>query len=133
MWQRSCHVRQLLMFFCHWVCTVLMSYMLQLLHCTTLKLCSTCKLRDAAPMVCLYACRAKEQFLIQWQLNTRTKWVKRLNLILLDEDRAAFRFRLKQAQRRRDEVGSKLARFAHAVLASPASCPESVLLHLTAG
>jgi hypothetical protein len=50
------------------------------------------------------ACRTKEQFFIQWQSNGRTKWVKRLNLILLDEDRAAFRFRLKQAQRRRDEV-----------------------------
>jgi hypothetical protein len=35
--------------------------------------------------------------------------VKRLNLILLDEDRAAFRFRLKQAQRRRDEVRYRLA------------------------
>jgi hypothetical protein len=47
--------------------------------------------------------------LIKWQSNGLTKWVKRLNLVLLNEDRAAFRFRLKQAQRRRDEVGDESA------------------------
>jgi hypothetical protein len=49
-------------------------------------------------------CRPGAQLLIQWASNGRTKWVKRLNCILLAEDRAAFRFRLLQAQRMRDEV-----------------------------
>lgn len=49
-------------------------------------------------------CRSSEQLLIQWAANGRTKWVKRLNLILQDEDSATFRCRLLQAQRRRYEV-----------------------------
>lgn len=53
---------------------------------------------------CGVECRSCEQLLIHWHSNGRTKWVKRLNLILQDEDRAAFRFRLMQAQQRRDEV-----------------------------
>lgn len=60
-----------------------------------------CVLPRLRPRLC---CRSSEQLLIQWPANGRTKWVKRLNLILQDEDRAAFRFRLLQAQRRRDEV-----------------------------
>jgi hypothetical protein len=62
---------------------------------------NTCA-RDCCAVLC--ACRSSEQLLVQWHANGRTKWVKRLNLILQDEDRAAFRFRLLQAQRRRDEV-----------------------------
>uniref|UniRef100_A0A383V949 AAA+ ATPase domain-containing protein n=1 Tax=Tetradesmus obliquus TaxID=3088 RepID=A0A383V949_TETOB len=67
-----------------------------------------------AACVVLQYDRAKEQFLIQWQSNSKTKWVKRLNMILLDEDRGAFRFRLKQAQRRRDEI-EREARYSHYV------------------
>jgi hypothetical protein len=59
------------------------------------------------PQMMLDAHRPAQQLLIQWEVNGRTKWVKRLNLVLQDEDRAAFRFRLLQAQRRRDEVCDK--------------------------
>lgn len=47
----------------------------------------------------------RELYGIRWDSNGQHKWVKRLNLLLVEEDRAAFRFRLRQAHRRRDEVG----------------------------
>lgn len=51
--------------------------------------------------------RFKDQWLIQWQSNGRSKWVKRLNLLFRDESRTGFRFRLQQARRRQEEVGSR--------------------------
>jgi len=66
-----------------------------------------CHTKCAAAATVPYTSRSSEQLLIQWCANGRTKWVKRLNLILQGEDRAAFRFRLLQAQRRRDEVSSR--------------------------
>lgn len=73
---------------------------------------------------CVCSCRGSEQLLIQWHANGHTKWVKRLNLILQDEDRAAFRFRLLQAQRRRDEVGAAHAHSAQAAVTA-AACASS--------
>lgn len=42
---------------------------------------------------------------VQWASTGKAKWVKRLNLFFENESRTGFRFRLRQARRRRDEVG----------------------------
>jgi hypothetical protein len=71
------------------------------------------------------ACRDSGQLLIQWHTNGRTKWVKRLNLILQDEDRAGFRFRLLQAQRRRDEVRHVVCKLVHMHMRGLMGCVPS--------
>ncbi len=42
---------------------------------------------------------------MRWRAGGKTKWVKRLNLIYADESRQAFGYRLRQARKRRAEVG----------------------------
>ncbi len=41
---------------------------------------------------------------VQWLQTGRRKWVKRLNLFFHGESRPGFRFRLRQARRRKEEV-----------------------------
>ncbi len=41
---------------------------------------------------------------MQWAASGKAKWAKRLNVLFADESKAGFRFRLRQARRRRDEV-----------------------------
>ena len=50
---------------------------------------------------------------IQWvAAPRRLKWVKRLNLFFEDESKLGFRFRLRQARRRKEQVGGEGARGA---------------------
>lgn len=41
---------------------------------------------------------------LQWLQSGKLKWARRLNLFFAEESRIGFRFRLRQARRRRDEV-----------------------------
>ncbi len=48
--------------------------------------------------------REKDSYEIQWLNSPKTKWVKRLNLFFEDESRLGFRFRLRQARRRKEQI-----------------------------
>lgn len=50
-------------------------------------------------------CREADKYLIQWKASEgKTKLVKRLNLFFEDESSMGFRFRLRQARRRKEQV-----------------------------
>ena len=53
--------------------------------------------------VCEYD-RERDMYLITWHSTGKPKWVKRLNLFFNNESRIGFRFRLRQARRRKEEV-----------------------------
>eukprot|EP00798_Chlamydomonas_sp_ICE-L_P023581 gene23581-9109_t len=57
-----------------------------------------------SPCTVLEYCRERDMYLIEWHATQRTKWVKRLNLFFQNESRIGFRFRLRQARRRKEEV-----------------------------
>ena len=64
---------------------------------------------------------------MQWAASGKTKWAKRLNLLFADESKTGFRFRLRQARRRRDEVrgaagGGRTPRLTLLALLSPPAC-----------
>ncbi len=48
--------------------------------------------------------RERDMYLITWHSTGKPKWVKRLNLFFENESRIGFRFRLRQARRRKEEV-----------------------------
>ena len=50
------------------------------------------------------ALREKDVYEIQWTASPKKKWVKRLNLFFEDESKLGFRFRLRQARRRKEQV-----------------------------
>ncbi len=62
--------------------------------------------------------RSRDMWHITWQSSGKAKWVKRLNLFFADESRIGFRFRLRQARRRKEEI-EREARFHEYVTQQP--------------
>ncbi|MEW5317509.1 MAG: hypothetical protein WDW38_008798 [Sanguina aurantia] len=56
-----------------------------------------------APCYVLQYDRAQDMYQLQWLQSGKLKWARRLNLFFAEESRIGFRFRLRQARRRRDE------------------------------
>ncbi|KAL6760569.1 hypothetical protein V8C86DRAFT_3089765 [Haematococcus lacustris] len=71
-----------------------------------------------APCRVLAYDRGRDLYCIEWEASQRRKWVKRLNLFFANESRIGFRFRLRQARRRKDEV-ERQARYHEYVTLQP--------------